>query len=85
LHRLVVKIATYLTRRKIIRGDTTLPKNGKFKDYTRYAAECLNLIAEATDQEERSVRRDMATEWLNLATAIRRSRKSWQIVPLKSR
>ena len=43
----------------------TLPKNDKFKDYTRYAEHCLNMVAATTDQELRSLRRDMAAEWLN--------------------
>ena len=60
-----------------------LPKNDKFKDYTRYAEHCLNLVAETTDQESRSIRREMAAEWLTLANAIRRPGKSWQIPPLK--
>jgi hypothetical protein len=42
-------------------------KNDKFKDYTRYAEHCLNMVAETTDQESRSIRRDMAAEWLRLA------------------
>ena len=63
----------------------TLPKNDKFKDYTRYAEHCLNMVAATTDQELRSLRRDMAAEWLRFADAIRRPRKSWQTHPLKSR
>ena len=61
----------------------TLPEHDKFKDYARYAEHCLNLVAETTDQQSRSLRREMAAEWLTLANAIRRPRKSWQIVPLK--
>jgi hypothetical protein len=61
------------------------PKNDKFKDYTHYAKHCLNMVAETTDQESRSLQREMAAEWLRLADAIRCPRKSWQIRPLKSR
>jgi hypothetical protein len=65
--------------------DTSLPKDDKFKDYTRYAADCLNLMAEAKDLDSQNLRRAMAEEWLALASAIRRSRKSWRIVPFNSR
>jgi hypothetical protein len=66
-------------------GSMTLPKKDTFKDYTRYAERCLNMVAETTDQESHSLRREMAAEWLTLAKAILRPRKSWQIPPLKSR
>ena len=56
-----------------------MPKNDKFKDYTRYAEHCLNMVAETTDQESRSIRRDMAAEWLRLADVVRRPRKSKQM------
>jgi len=29
-------------------------KNDKFKDYTRYAEHCLNMVASTRDQEELS-------------------------------
>jgi hypothetical protein len=58
----------------------TLPKNDKFKDYTRYAEHCLNMVAATADQESRCIQREMAAEWLKLADAIRPSRKSWKIV-----
>jgi hypothetical protein len=54
-------------------------KYDKFKDYTRYAEHCLNMVAETTDQESRSIRRDMAAEWLRLADVVRRPRKSKQM------
>ena len=60
--------------------DKTLPKNDKLKDYARYAAYCLDIMAEATDQESRCLRRHMAADWLLLASALRPSRKSWQVV-----
>ena len=57
----------------------TVPKNDKFKDYSRYAEHCLNLMPTTTDQELRSVQRKMAVEWLRLADAIRRHRRSKQM------
>ena len=61
-----------------------MPNNDKFKDYTRYAEHCLNMVAGTTDQELRRVQREMAAEWLRLADEIRRPHKSWLIPPLKS-
>jgi hypothetical protein len=57
----------------------TVPKNDKFKDYARYAVHCLNMMTVTTDQESRSIRRDMAAEWLRLADAIRHPRRSKQM------
>ena len=54
-------------------------KNDKFKYYARYTEHCLNMVAETTDQESRSIRRDMAAEWLRLADVVRRPRKSKQM------
>jgi hypothetical protein len=34
----------------------------KFKDYTRYAEHCLNMVASTTDQELRCIQREMAAE-----------------------
>ena len=62
-----------------------MPKNDKFKDYTRYAEHCLNMVAGTPDQELRCIQREMAAEWLRLADAIQPARKSWKILPLKSR
>jgi hypothetical protein len=56
-----------------------VPKNNKFKDYVRYAEHCLNLMPATTDQELRSIQREMAVEWLSLADAIRRPRRSKQM------
>ena len=39
-------------------------KNDKFKDYTRYAEHCLNMVASTRDQELRCIHREMAAEWL---------------------
>jgi hypothetical protein len=63
----------------------TVSKNDKFKDYTRYAEHCLNMVAGTRDQESRCIQREMAAEWLRLADAIRPSPKSWKVHPLKSR
>lgn len=51
-------------------------KNNKHKEYTRFASECLEMVAVTTDQESRSIQREMAAEWLRLADAVRRSSKS---------
>jgi len=53
----------------------TAPKNDKFKDYTRYAEYCLNMVTATTDQESRRIQREMAAEWMRLADEIRRPRK----------
>jgi len=60
-------------------GMMTMPKNDKYKDYARYAERCLNMMAATSDQESRSVQREMAVEWLRLADAIRRPRRSKQM------
>jgi hypothetical protein len=57
----------------------TMPKNDKYKEYARYAEHCLNVAAATTDQESRSIQREMATEWLRLADTIRRPRRSKQM------
>jgi hypothetical protein len=46
------------------------PKNNKHKDYSRYAAHCLGLTPELTEQEDRVINREMAAEWLRLADEI---------------
>jgi hypothetical protein len=47
----------------------------KDKNYVRYAMKCLEMVAVAPDQESRSIQREMAAEWLNLANSVpRRSR-----------
>jgi hypothetical protein len=56
----------------------TVPKNDKFKDYARYAENCLNMKAATTDQESRSIQREMAAEWLRLANTIRRPRRRFK-------
>jgi hypothetical protein len=52
------------------------PKNKKHKEYTRFAAHCLEMVTLARDQESRSIQREMAAEWLKLADAILRPSKS---------
>ena len=51
-------------------------KNNKHKEYIRFARECLEMVAVTTDQETRSIQREMAAEWLQLADTVRRSSKS---------
>jgi hypothetical protein len=51
-------------------------KNDKHKEYTRFAAHCLEMVTVARDQETRSIQREMAAEWLKLADAILRPSKS---------
>jgi hypothetical protein len=46
-------------------------KNDKHKEYTRFAAHCLHMVAVTRDQETRSIQREMAAEWLHLADAVR--------------
>ena len=53
----------------------TMPKNDKYKDYERYAERCLNMVATTTDQESRSIQREMAAEWLRLADVVRHPSK----------
>lgn len=53
-----------------------MPKNNKFTDYVRYAEHCLNLMPLTTDQELRSIQREMGVEWLRLADTMRRPRQS---------
>jgi hypothetical protein len=55
-----------------------MPENDKFKDYARYAENCLNMNATTTDQESRSIQREMAAEWLRLANTIRRPRRRFK-------
>ena len=44
--------------------------NDKHKEYARYAAHCLNLVATIKDQDDRAINREMAAEWLKLADAV---------------
>ena len=56
-----------------------VPKVDTFKDYTRYAEHCLNMVAATRNQESRSIQREMAAEWLRLADVVRRPRKFKQM------
>ena len=69
------------TRDRFFRLEESMPalKNDKFKDYTRYAEHCLNMVASTRDQELRCIQREMAAEWLRLADVVRRPRKSKQM------
>ena len=61
--------------------DESMPtlKNDKFREYTRYAEYCLNMVASTRDQELRCAQREMAAEWLRLADVARRPRKFKQM------
>jgi hypothetical protein len=45
-------------------------KNDKHKEYSRFAARCLQMTAAKIHREDREVLREMTAEWLNLAEAI---------------
>ena len=51
-----------------------MPENDTYKAHVRYAEHCLNMVAATTDQELRSIQREMAAEWLRLADTIRHPR-----------
>jgi hypothetical protein len=53
--------------------------NEKRKEYARYAAHCLQMVAAAIEQESRSIQREMAAEWLKLASAAGRPAKPEQM------
>jgi hypothetical protein len=53
--------------------------NEKRKEYARYAAHCLQMVAAAKEQESRSIQREMAAEWLKLANAVGRAAKPEQM------
>ncbi|MFZ3227861.1 MAG: hypothetical protein WA230_20390 [Xanthobacteraceae bacterium] len=46
------------------------PKNGKHKDYGRYAAHYLDMVVSIKSQDDHVINREMAAEWLRLADAI---------------
>ena len=72
---------SFYNARQIFRLEVSRPalKNDKFKDYTRYAEHCLNMVAGTADQESRCIQREMAAEWLRLADVVRRPRRSKQM------
>jgi hypothetical protein len=47
-------------------------KISKREEYQQYAEHCLELVSVASSQEARIIQREMAAEWLKLATVIRR-------------
>jgi hypothetical protein len=47
-----------------------IPKNEQHKQYTRYAGHRLNLVTSIKSQDDPTVNREMAAEWLKLADAI---------------
>jgi hypothetical protein len=46
------------------------PDKDKHKEYSRYAATCLEMVVVAPNQEARAVQREMAAERLKLADDI---------------
>jgi hypothetical protein len=48
----------------------TVPQNGAYKDYVRYAEHCLNLVSNIKEQDDRAINREMAAEWLKLADGV---------------
>jgi hypothetical protein len=71
--------ARQISRLNRIVRQRSMTMNDKYKDYARYAERCLNMVAATTDRESRSIQREMAAEWLRLADAIRRPRRSKQM------
>ena len=55
-----------------------IPKGEKHKEYTRYAAHCLNMLTITKDRESRTIQREMAVEWMRLADVVRRPSKRGQ-------
>jgi hypothetical protein len=60
-------------------GNMAIPKTDKHKQYARYAAYCLDMVAVTRDQESRTIQREMAAEWMKLADAVRRPSKPRQM------
>jgi hypothetical protein len=46
-----------------------ISKNDKHKEYTHYAAHCLEMVPGAPDEDFCAIQREMAAEWLKLADA----------------
>jgi hypothetical protein len=53
-------------------GIVVAMKDDTRKKYAHYAAHCLYLVTAATDPDSRAIQREMASEWLKLADAVRR-------------
>jgi hypothetical protein len=47
-----------------------VPKSGKYKEYARYAAHCLEMVPRIPTREYRTLQREMAAEWIKLADTI---------------
>jgi hypothetical protein len=47
-----------------------VPTNNKLRVYSRYAAHCLHMVTVTRDEESRSLFREMAAEWVQLADAL---------------
>jgi hypothetical protein len=50
-------------------GVMAILNKDKHKEYSRFAAHCLEMVASTQDQEVRRVQREMAAEWMTLANA----------------
>lgn len=47
-----------------------IPNGDKHEEYALYAEQCLKMAAIALDHKSRTIQREMAAEWLNLADTI---------------
>ena len=47
-----------------------IAKNDKHKEYARYAEHCLRMVTAAKEQDDRSIQREMAAEWIRLADTV---------------
>jgi hypothetical protein len=57
-----------------------IPRNGKHKEYARYAEHCLHRTTIAKDQSDRTVLREMAAEWIKLADAVLQPPKADELI-----
>ncbi|MGB6543625.1 MAG: hypothetical protein WBF03_22465 [Xanthobacteraceae bacterium] len=55
-----------------------ISKTDMHKEYERFAALCLKMVAVTQDPESRAIQRMMAAEWMKLADAIEHSSKHQQ-------
>jgi hypothetical protein len=53
-------------------GIMAVGKNIKHEEYRRYARHCLESVRIVTTQNARVIQREMAAEWLRLASVLRR-------------
>ena len=47
------------------------------EDYERYAEHCLKMAGIADSREDRIIQREIASEWLELAADLRRTKSSY--------